>query len=103
MRDERGQQMCCQFADDELLGQPELFDCATCPVAEHCDALDPENRAAWSLYQQMAKRFVVDVGIGAEVFRRLTEAEDAETVCDRVQRLAIIYDVLSPPPEPKRA
>jgi hypothetical protein len=103
MRDDASRVVCCQTADDELLQyQPELFDCARCERYQQAALLDEPNRDAWGLYQQMARRFIVDLGIGPEVFRQLTAGRDPEDVVDRVARCAVIYDIFQPPPEIKK-
>lgn len=48
------------------------------------------------MFQALARRLVVDAGLGAEVFRRVTEdIDDIESLLDR---LTLVYDVLMPPP-----
>lgn len=94
--DQKPQVLCCQWADDEQLqNEPDLFQCETCPVAEHLEGLDAANAQAWTIFQQLATRLVVDAKLGPEVFRRMTE--DVEEIEPLLTRLGILYDVMMPP------
>ena len=82
---------------------PELFECEACPVLAQTRGLWPENQTAWQVFTAMSTRFVVDVGLGSEVFRREAAALDAEAQADLVDRLGVIYDIVCPPQTPKGA
>lgn len=41
----------------------------------------------------------MDFHLGPEVFRRLTDDRDVDDVEDLVERVAIIYDIVMPPPK----
>jgi len=89
---------CCQFAeDDEIETDPDVFDCVACPVAQAAQDLWPENAEAWDLFQRLATRLVVDVGLAAPGFQRVTEGFSVTEVHDLVERLATIYDLVMPP------
>lgn len=59
----------------------------------------PENLDAWDIFKRLASRMVVDTGIGAEVFKRLTEDRPGHEVEELVERLGIIYDLVAPQKE----
>jgi hypothetical protein len=61
-------------------------------------SLDLDNADAWSVYGQLCSRFAVDFHLAPELMRHLTEGRAADDVIDLVERLAVVYDVLSPPP-----
>lgn len=89
--------MCCESADDEQLQyEPELFNCATCPVLQARQDLWPENLDAWFIFRTLASRLVVDAHLGPEVFRRLTEDRDTDAVADVLERLSLIHDAVMP-------
>lgn len=97
--DERPLLACCQFVDQDVLDtDPTEFDCDTCPVRERQADLWPENVAAWRLYHQLITRFLVDGQMLGTVFDRLTRELDVESFSDTLDRLAVMYDVLQPPP-----
>jgi hypothetical protein len=90
---------CCQVAsDDEIETDPAVFDCDTCPVAQALGDLWPENAQAWDLFKRLATRFVVDAGLAASVFQRLTEDLDVDEMQELVERLTVIYDLVMPAP-----
>lgn len=60
------------------------------------ESLDPDNTDAWEAYHTVANRFVQDAGVGAAVFARLIAEWPIEVVSDRLERLAIIHDLVSP-------
>jgi hypothetical protein len=62
---------------------------------------DAENVRAWRLYHRVATRFVADTHSGSIVLKNLTADLSPEDFEDVVERLALLYDTLSPPPEPK--
>jgi hypothetical protein len=88
------------LVDQEVLDtDAEHFDCATCPVAEAQSTLDRENVEAWQLYGRVCTRFAVDVGLVGDVLRAHVEGWPAADVVDLMERFAVLYDVLSPPPK----
>ena len=91
---------CCEYATEEQIEyEADSFDCQTCPIAKASSELWPENLDAWKVFQQLARRLVVDVGLGPEVFRRLTDQLDSTTFENTLDRLNVIYDVVLPPPK----
>jgi hypothetical protein len=87
------------LVDQEVLDtDAEHFDCATCPVADAQDTLDRENQDAWQLYGRICTRFAVDMGVTADVLRAHVDGWPAADVVDLLERFAVMYDVLSPPP-----
>ncbi len=90
---------CCQFADDAALGDAEVFDCSTCEYRRLRDALAPENAVAWEVWRLIGSRFCVDFGTAGWALRAVTADWPADDVQDLVQRLALIYDAVAPPPE----
>lgn len=97
--DEKDQHACCLFATDEEIEQEDVFDCDTCPIRQALEGLWPENERAWRLFNQLATRLVADLGIGAEAFRILAADIPADDMPDLLTRLAVIYDVVYPPPK----
>lgn len=101
--DERKHIACCQFADDEALQfEAETFDCGTCQVLEQLDGLDVDNRRAWDLAHLLVSRLVFDTGSFGPLLQRLTPDLDEDAFGDLVRRITLIYDVLAPPPSPRR-
>jgi hypothetical protein len=84
---------------EEVELEPDLFVCETCPVQIAQAQLWPENLEAWAVFQRLARRLVVDTGIGSAVFSALMQ--DREDVADMVDRLSEIYEIVLPPPERK--
>jgi hypothetical protein len=62
-------------------------------------SLDADNADAWAVYGQLCSRFAVDFNLAPALLRHLTEGRAADDVLDLVDRLAVMYDVLSPPPQ----
>jgi hypothetical protein len=62
-------------------------------------SLDADNADAWSVYGQLCSRFAVDFHLAPALLRHLTEGRAVDDVLDLVDRLAVMYDVLSPPPQ----
>ena len=83
-----------------LKDDPDLFDCATCPVREAWEGLDDANREAWAMFQRLMSRFVVDLGAGSAVFARMTADVPDEAYADLVARLTVLYDIVCPPRTP---
>ena len=91
--------MCCQTADDETLEHEiDAFDCETCPIQQRLTALDVDNRRAWELAHLLWTRLIWDMQGAMPALLRLTPDLDEDGFADLLRRLAIIYDVLVPPP-----
>ena len=89
---------CCRTLDDEeIRGQPDLYDCTACYPAR-LELLWPENLRAWSCYQTLCGRTVRTLQLHEWVLSQesaeLTPAE-RDTL---VGRLDLILDVLQPEP-----
>ncbi len=82
---------------DVLETDGEQFDCSTCALAAAQAGLRPENAEAWRVYGQIARRFIVDAGLGSHVMTHCLAGRDAEDALDLMDRLALIYDELVPP------
>lgn len=80
----------------------EHFDCETCEVADALASLDADNADAWRVYGQCLSRFAVDLGLVPVQFKALVSGRSDADVVDLMERLAVIYDVLSPPPPPRQ-
>ena len=81
--------------------EAEHFDCEDCELADMQASLDLANSDAFEAFRKLASRFVVDAGIGPCVFQALAQDRDRDDLLDLVERLRVIYDILSPPPAPK--
>ncbi len=86
------------MSDDEIAGDPEMYDCEACPVMGALDGLDPDNRRAWRVYREAVSRLAADLHCGAEVLRRLTATVADEDWPDLWARLSLLYDTVNPPP-----
>jgi hypothetical protein len=87
------------FADDETVEtDADVFDCQACPVVDALDGLWPENRAAWTLSRQILSRFTYDTRSVALALDRATRDLDPAAWLELVERLAMIYDFVYPPP-----
>jgi hypothetical protein len=75
----------------------DQFDCDTCPVREAQDRLRPENIEAWELFQVLMNRWVWDAQATGPYFLALTE-DRPEDRRDLMERCALIYEILLPPP-----
>jgi len=96
-QDDRQHYACCQFADQEALEhEAESFDCEHCPVAEHLESLDTDNRRAWDLAHTLGQRFLVDNHALGPVLVSVMDGMDLDDRIDLVRRLNLIYDVLVP-------
>lgn len=93
---------CCLLVEDEedVEADEEQFHCDDCPLAAEIDALVPENRYVWHLYQHLASRIAVDVHCGATVLQRLTSDLDADEFADVWKRLRMFYEMANPPADP---
>jgi hypothetical protein len=89
---------CCQWAtQDEIDGDPDLYNCDTCEVRSTINGLDDENLGAWRLYHHCASRFLVDAQAVGAVFVRLTADQTPEQLTDTCERMRVLYDALQPP------
>jgi len=77
-----------------------VYDCETCAIRAAVAGLDAENRFAWTTWRRMAQRLVVDLQLGGYVLDLALHDLDPDDALTCVERLAIIYDVLSPPRTP---
>lgn len=100
--DHRDDTPCCENADEAAIQQaPEVFTCETCPRRQWRESWedDPLNRRAWDAYHQVATRFGMDTHtIGLALARVAHDWTDEEFV-DAWTRIAVIYDMLHPPPK----
>ena len=95
---ERNYYTCCLAATEEELEQdPELFDCEACEVAHRLEELWPENHEVWALFQRCVTRFAVDTHSTGLVLTAACAGLDADDTLDRMERFALIYNVLYPP------
>jgi hypothetical protein len=62
-------------------------------------AADRDNWAAWRLFCQVSTRFAVEMQCANHVLERLTAGLDDWTFADRLERVAVIYDAISPEKE----
>lgn len=60
------------------------------------ETLEPVNAAAWLFYKSLSTRFLVDAGLVPEMFRCKTAGLDLERVEDLIERLSLMYDVMTP-------
>ena len=88
-------------SDEEIDADPEAFTCESCPVADALADLetDPDNAAAWRLFQQTVNRFTIDAHLVAETVRRATSGLDDAAYADLMARFAIVYEAVCPPPQ----
>ena len=77
------------------------FDCETCEVRIAQAQVWPENREAWEMFQAVASRFVWDGHALGPLLAHLMSDWTEDAMIDRVQRCAVIYDILYPPPAPQ--
>jgi hypothetical protein len=67
------------------------------------DALDAENREAWTVFQSAVTRFTFDLHLVPLVLAPVLDARPPEARADLVARLTLLYDTLYPPPKAKDA
>lgn len=85
-----------------LRQEAEQFDCTLCSAPERLEELDTANREAWHVFGQVCRRICHDIpGLAAPVMARVVKDKDPEEATDLLERLSLIYDAVSPPPEPK--
>lgn len=89
---------CCKVAQEAANDDPSGYNCETCVVAKAYRDLHRHhwNVRAWSLFQQVATRFVSDSQAAGLVFERLTRDEPLETYLMLLDRVSLIYDVWCP-------
>lgn len=73
-----------------------MYACDTCVLRQALDALDADNRRAWTLWQRIAHRLVVDLHAGGQVLAWALADDRPDDALLMVERLAIIYDTLQP-------
>lgn len=88
---------CLGSSDEEINEEPSLYDCERCPVADALDGLDDENRETWQIYNQAISRFAVETHTVPLVLQDALAEMTTDARIDTMQRLALLYDVLSPP------
>jgi hypothetical protein len=98
---------CCLLATDEDLDinqGDDCYDCGLCPVADQISDLhaDRANTEAWDLWRRTMSRFTFDTHTAGLVLAHLESDVTAQTFPELVERFAIIYDALYPPPEQKK-
>lgn len=103
MRHDAPNTPCCLLAsEEEQEHDPEMYQgCDTCPVAEHIEGLCGENQTAWREYRQVVTRFTLETQSVALVLDRITTDLDRDAFEDRIERFAVLFDALCPPPESK--
>lgn len=67
-------------------------------MADAQATLDSDNREAWGIYGRLCNRFTVDLHVAPVVMASCVEGWSADAVIDLVDRLALMHDVLNPPP-----
>lgn len=77
--------------------ESDVYDCATCEVADRIGQLDDDNQMAWGIYRRCCNRFITDLQAGAMLLDRLTQDFEADAFADTCERLRVIYDTLQPP------
>lgn len=64
------------------------------------EKLEDDNAEAWSIFQKLARRFVVDAELVAMVYQRLTAHLEADDAADMLERMCVIYDLVMPEKKP---
>ena len=96
--------LCCQTCEPQIADEESAhFDCETCPLARALEALDGDNALAWTTYGRIYSRFHHDWGLIPTMFARVIDGFDPEDVTELTERLAVIYDILQPPPPERQA
>lgn len=85
----------------EIENELEQYDCETCEIRARVTALDADNARAWGVWQRVAHRVVVDLQAGGYVLSLALADLPPDDALACVERLSVIYDVLSPPPAQK--
>ena len=67
------------------------------------EALDAENREAWTVFQSSVTRFTFDLHLVPLVLGPVLDAKAPDVRADLVARLTLLYDTLYPPPKVKDA
>jgi hypothetical protein len=78
-----------------------VYACGDCAIKAALTGLDTDNSFAWTVWQRVAHRVVVELQAGGYVLSLALADLSARDALACVQRLAIIYDILSPAPTPK--
>lgn len=85
--------------DAEQEADPDAYSqCDECPVAMQIDGLCAVNKRAWKMYRRVLSRFAADTHAIPLVLHRVTADLDLDDFADLMDRFAILYDVLCPPP-----
>jgi len=93
---------CCLFVSDEE-ADGEIHNCETCAVADMLADLDddPDNAEAWALFHRTFTRFTVDTHVASVLLTKLISEREPSEALELVDRFAVLYDALHPPPEKK--
>lgn len=75
-----------------------MFDCDDCELKRAQANLWPENAEAWVIFSSVARRFVADLHLGAYVLERQLADHTTDDALDLLDRLSLIYDLVSPAP-----
>lgn len=78
--------------------EPEQFDCDRCLFAAKCQTLDDANLDAWQTYHRCYTRFAMDWSLLPFRVQQETAGYEPDAVLDLLDRMALIYGVLQPPP-----
>jgi len=62
---------------------------------------DADNAEAWALFHRTFTRFTVDTHVASVLLTKLIDSRESEAAMDLVERFALLYDALHPPPEKK--
>lgn len=65
-------------------------------MAAALEALDPENRVAWTCYRQVVTRFTCATATVPLALDRLTRDLEPDDFSDLLARLTLIYDEVNP-------
>jgi hypothetical protein len=76
-----------------------LFQCDTCPVADHLELLDSDNKRAWDTTTLVASRFLAEGQAAGPVLVRLLNDLDEDDFADMLRRITVIYDTIAPRPD----
>lgn len=82
-----------------VASDPEAFNCETCPVRTLQAALDRDSQRALTIWAHIGRRFVLEHGLAGWTLQRLTRGWTDEEQTDLIERLALLYDMLVPPPK----
>jgi hypothetical protein len=70
-------------------------------VAQSLGSLDEDNQRAWTIFQRLQSRFLLDHHASSVALDRLTRDLSHADCADLFDRLRVLYDIVCPPPERK--